>query len=191
MAFNYDLVNKSLQKVFETTTADQNARNSFKNALMLGKIQNLQEKQKKTEEMEQKSKFDFQLLEKKSQLMTPHQKMMMEWFQKQMEGGGGGGGERRIVPTTTGFTTEKVNPRDDIIEKIRRGEQLSPGDLQIYNETIKKGGQPTDPFASLNQPTKSSQGQPNTGRMKVKIKGGTQTGTIEAGEFDPNLYEKI
>ena len=31
----------------------------------------------------------------------------------------------------------------------------------------------------------------STGRIKVKIKGGTQTGTIDAGEFNADLYEKI
>lgn len=79
-----------------------------------------------------------------------------------------GGGEQEVIDPSTGQTLY-TRPRKSVFKPKAGG-----GIADLFNDEKPK----IQPAA-----------QPS-GRIRVKNKEG-QTGTIEAGEFDPNLFEKI
>jgi hypothetical protein len=129
----WDVLGKAGEGAVKAAVANQNAQNTLKSQVMLYKIKNQFEQEAKKGEM--KDKFGYDLAVKQAE--TPYQKWAMEQYQKEQAGGGNPGG-RRMVPGATGFTTEKVNIKDVILGKIQKGEQLTAGELQIYNDTMKK-----------------------------------------------------
>lgn len=180
----WDVIGKGAEGVLKAAVANQNAQNTLKSQLLLYKIKNMFEQQNKESEMKTKHGYDLALEEAK--IRRPFE--MWQEYQRQNIGGGG---DIRMTPSGR---METVSPRDQILAKILKGglPSLTPGELQIYNDTMKRL-QNTDPFASLNQPgqTTSQTKEQSSGLIRVKHIGSGQTGTIEAGEFDPNIYEKL
>jgi hypothetical protein len=187
----FDLLNKNLEKALTANANNQKARMDLQNSLLIAKVKSLQEQDQKKNEMG--TKFQYDLALKGAQ--TPYQKMMMETYQKQVAGGDSPS-NFKIRPGASGFTVDKTNIRDTILGKIQKGEQLLPGELQIYNETMKRGN--NAPLFATDKPGEAPTGQPSAqpvaqpiDTIRVKHIGSGQTGTINSTEFDPAVYEKI
>lgn len=153
----WDIVGKAGEGALKAAVANQNAQNTLKSQLLLYKIKQQFEQQGKEKQVETKFKYDLAV----KNAETPYQKWARETYEK--EQAGGGGGSRRMVPGASGFTTEKVNIKDDILNTIAKGGQLTPGQLQIYNDTMKrKSGTNTISFPETpTNPTDQPTGQPN------------------------------
>ena len=91
--------------------------------------------------------------------------------------------DKRIIASYNKYNTQTITDASGKSVGTRpKGSVFQPKGEEIPSWVT--GGKATT------QPTAQPIIQPQTGRIRVKTKDG-QTGTIDAGEFDPNNYEKI